>query len=136
MQSEDTTRNAVRLMQDRRAEAVKMEGGKEIVESVRRLTQMGIPVMAHFGLLPQRHISVSGYKVQGRTADSAQSVLHSALALQNARAFSFLLEAIPHQLGAYITSKLTIPTIGIGAGPGTSGQVLVWSDVMSMWVGA
>ncbi|KAF7976403.1 hypothetical protein HWV62_6799 [Athelia sp. TMB] len=133
--SEDAMRNAVKLMQDGGAEAVKMEGGQEIVESVRRLTQMGIPVMAHVGLLPQRHISMSGYKVQGRTADSARSVLHSALALQDAGAFSVVLEAIPHRLGAYITSKLSIPTIGIGAGPGTSGQVLVWSDVMSTWAG-
>lgn len=133
--AEEAVRNAVRLTREGRVEGVKMEGGEEIVETVRKLTRMGIPVMAHVGLLPQRHTSMSGYKVQGKTAESARRVLHSALALQEAGAFSIVLEAIPHLLGSYITSKLTIPTIGIGAGPGTSGQVLVWSDVMSTWAG-
>jgi 3-methyl-2-oxobutanoate hydroxymethyltransferase len=133
--SEDALRNAVRLVRDAHVEAVKMEGGRELVDTVRRLTRMGIPVMAHVGLLPQRHSALSGYRVQGRDADAAREVLHSALMLQDAGAFSIVLEAIPHQLGSYITSKLSIPTIGIGAGPGTSGQVLVWDDVMGTWSG-
>jgi 3-methyl-2-oxobutanoate hydroxymethyltransferase len=132
---EDALRNAVRLVRDGRAEAVKMEGGREIADTVRRLTRMGIPVMGHVGLLPQRHSALSGYRVQGRDASAAREVLHSALLLQDAGAFSIVLEAIPHQLGSYITSKLSIPTIGIGAGPGTSGQVLVWDDVMGTWSG-
>lgn len=133
--AEDATRNAIRMTREGRVEGVKLEGGEEIAETVKRLTTMGIPVMAHVGLLPQRHTSTSGYKVQGRTAESARGVLRSALALQDAGAFSIVLEAIPHVLGTYISNKLTIPTIGIGAGPGTDGQVLVWSDVMSTWSG-
>jgi 3-methyl-2-oxobutanoate hydroxymethyltransferase len=120
---EDAVRNAVRLVQEGHVEGVKMEGGAEIVECVRRLTSMGIPVMAHVGLMPQRHTAFSGYKVQGRDFQSARQVLLAALALQAAGAFSIVLEAVPHQLGTYITSRLSIPTIGIGAGPGTSGQV-------------
>jgi 3-methyl-2-oxobutanoate hydroxymethyltransferase len=133
--AEDAVRNAVRLVREGCAEGVKLEGGEEIVETVRKLTTIGIPVMAHIGLLPQRHTSMSGYRVQGRTAENARGILRSAVALQNAGAFSVVLEAIPHVLGSYITSKLSIPTIGIGAGPGTSGQVLVWDDVMSTWSG-
>jgi 3-methyl-2-oxobutanoate hydroxymethyltransferase len=120
---EDALRNAVRLIQDGHVEGVKLEGGEEIVETVSRLTKIGIPVMAHVGLLPQRHTILSGYKAQGRDTESARRILHSALALEAAGAFSIVLEAIPHQLGTYITSRLSIPTIGIGAGPGTSGQV-------------
>lgn len=133
--TEDAVRNAVRLVREGRVEGVKLEGGREIVETVKKLTAIGIPVMAHVGLLPQRHTSQSGYRVQGKTAESARGVLHSAHALQDAGAFSVVLEAIPHVLASYITSKLVIPTIGIGAGPGTSGQVLVWDDVMSTWSG-
>jgi len=133
--AEDAVRNAVRLVREGGVEGVKLEGGEEIVETVRKLTMIGIPVMAHVGLLPQRHASMSGYRVQGRTAGSARMLLRSAVALQDAGAFSIVLEAIPHILGSYITSKLSIPTIGIGAGPGTSGQVLVWDDVMSTWSG-
>lgn len=133
--AEDAVRNAITLVRDGRVEGVKLEGGLEIVDTVRKLTTMGIPVMAHVGLLPQRHTSTSGYRVQGKTSSSARGVLHSALALQSAGAFSIVLEAIPHVLASYITSKLSVPTIGIGAGPGTDGQVLVWDDVMSTWEG-
>jgi len=120
---EDAVRNAVRLVQEGHVEGVKMEGGEEIAECVSKLTKMGIPVMAHVGLMPQRHAALSGYKVQGRDAASARHILDSALALEAAGAFSIVLEAVPHQLGTYITSRLSIPTIGIGAGPGTNGQV-------------
>ena len=134
--TEDAVRNAVRLMREGRVEAVKLEGGLEIVDTVRRLTSVGIPVMAHVGLLPQRHTSFSGYKVQGRAASCAASVLRNALALEDAGAFAVVLEAIPSALGTYITRRLTrAPTIGIGAGSGTDGQVLVWDDVMGTWNG-
>jgi 3-methyl-2-oxobutanoate hydroxymethyltransferase len=126
---EDGVRNAVRLIQEGRVEGVKIEGGPEVVECVRRLTRIGIPVMGHVGLLPQRHTALSGYKVQGKDYLSAQRVLLAALALQAAGVFSIVLEAIPHQLGTYITKRLNIPTIGIGAGPGTSGQARHFATV-------
>ena len=108
-------------------EAVKLEGGKEIVDIVRRLTEVGIPVMAHVGLLPQRHTSLSGYKVQGRTMEGGKKILQDALALQEAGAFAMVVEAVPLELGKFITDRLKIPTIGIGAGPHTSGQVCRYS---------
>jgi len=115
--------NAVEIIREGRMEAVKLEGGKEIADIVHRLTEVGIPVMAHVGLLPQRHTSLSGYKVQGRTMDGGKKVLQDALALQDAGAFALVIEAVPLELGKYITGRLKIPTIGIGAGPHTSGQV-------------
>jgi len=120
----DAVANAVRLVQEGRAEGVKLEGGQEIAEIVRRLTEVGIPVMAHVGLLPQRHASLSGYKVQGKSVVGAKKVLQDALALEAAGAFSIVVEAVPQELGKYITDRLRIPTIGIGAGPWTSGQVM------------
>jgi len=131
----DAVRNAVRLVREAGVEAVKLEGGREIVDVVRRLTEVGIPVMAHVGLLPQRHSAMSGYKVQGRTVDGARRVLHDALALEEAGAFSIVVEAVPKEVGKYVTERLKIPTIGIGAGPWTSGQVLVYDDVMGTWSG-
>ncbi|EGO00758.1 hypothetical protein SERLA73DRAFT_178676 [Serpula lacrymans var. lacrymans S7.3] len=132
---EDAIRSAIRMRQEGGVECLKIEGGEEIVDSVRALTTFGFPVMGHIGLLPQRHTALSGYKVQGRTAESAHTILRAALALQDAGVFALVLEAIPHQLATYITSRLRVPTIGIGAGPGTSGQVLVWDDMMSTWHG-
>lgn len=132
---DDTVRNAIRLVQEGGVEAVKMEGGEEVLESVRRLTSVGIPVMAHVGLLPQRHTSCSGYRVQGKTASSASAILRAARRLQEAGAFSVVLEAIPAPLAKHITEQLEIPTIGIGAGNGTSGQVLVWDDMVGTWNG-
>lgn len=132
---EDAVRNAVRLVQDGGVEALKLEGGEEILDSVRRLTSIGIPVMGHVGLQPQRHTSCSGYRVQGKDALSASSILSAARALEDAGAFAIVLEAIPSRLGEYITEKLRIPTIGIGAGPRTNGQVLVWDDMMGTWNG-
>ncbi|KAG8955651.1 hypothetical protein FRC04_007642 [Tulasnella sp. 424] len=130
-----TVRNAVRLVQEGGAEAVKMEGGPEIADTVARLTSLGIPVMSHVGLLPQRHTALSGYRVQGRDAFTAYSVFKAAKVLQDAGAFAIVLEAIPHQLAGYITQALRIPTIGIGAGPSCSGQVLVHDDAVGVWSG-
>lgn len=132
---EDALRNAIRLVQDGGAEGVKMEGGEELAPTVRKLTTVGIPVIVHMGLTPQRHTSLSGYRVQGKDAQSALSVLRTALTLESAGAFSILLEAIPHLLATHITNRLSVPTIGIGAGPGTNGQVLVWDDLMGTWHG-
>ncbi|KAF9525858.1 ketopantoate hydroxymethyltransferase [Crepidotus variabilis] len=127
--------NAIQLVREGRVEGVKLEGGKEIVNVVRRLSEVGIPVMAHVGLMPQRHTSMSGYKVQGRNAEGAKKVVEDALALQEAGAFAMVVEAVPLELGKYVTELLKIPTIGIGAGPHTSGQVLVYDDVMGAWSG-
>ncbi|EIW53931.1 ketopantoate hydroxymethyltransferase [Trametes versicolor FP-101664 SS1] len=134
--SEEAIQNAVRLVREGGAEAVKMEGGLEIIETVRRLTSVGIPVMGHIGLLPQRHVMLSGFRAQGRTAEGALDVLQTALALEDAGAFAMVLEAIPHTLGTYISQRLTrAATIGIGAGAGTDGQVLVWDDMVGTWNG-
>ncbi|KAL5521349.1 hypothetical protein ACEPAG_9274 [Sanghuangporus baumii] len=132
---EDTVRNAVRIIQEGGAEGVKLEGGEEIVESVRRLTGLGIPVMGHVGLLPQRHVASSGYRVQGKDTASASSILRAARAVEDAGAFAVVLEAIPSKLGEYVSKQLQIPTIGIGAGSATDGQVLVWDDMMGTWNG-
>ncbi|KAF9477894.1 ketopantoate hydroxymethyltransferase [Pholiota conissans] len=131
----DAVANAVRLMQEGRVEGVKLEGGREIADVVRRLTSVGIPVMAHVGLLPQRHSALSGYKVQGRSVEAARKVVQDALALEEAGAFAIVVEAVPQELGKYVTSRLKIPTIGIGAGPDTSGQVLVCDDLLGVWAG-
>lgn len=133
--TDDAVRNAFRLVQEG-AEGLKLEGGLEVVDLVHRLTTVGIPVMAHIGLLPQRHIQASGYKVQGKDARSALHILESALALEQAGAFAMVLEAVPQDLGRYITQRLHYtPTIGIGAGPDTDGQVLVWDDMIGTWHG-
>lgn len=131
----NTMDNAIKMVQEGGAESLKLEGGEEIASIVSSLTRIGIPVMAHIGLLPQRHTSTSGYKVQGRSAQSAQALLRAAYVLQDAGAHAIILEAIPSPLGAYITSKLDIPTIGIGAGPNTDGQVLVMPDALGTWEG-
>lgn len=131
----DAVANAVRLVREAGVEGVKLEGGREIVDVVKKLTEVGIPVMAHVGLLPQRHSALSGYKVQGRSVEGARRVVRDALALEEAGAFSMVVEAVPKELGRYITERVRIPTIGIGAGPWTSGQVLVFDDVMGTWSG-
>jgi len=131
----DTMSNAIKMVQEGGAESLKLEGGEEIVPIVSSLSRIGIPVMAHIGLLPQRHTSMSGYKVQGRSAQGAQALMRAAYALQDAGAHAIVLEAIPSPVGSYITSKLDIPTIGIGAGSHTDGQVLVTPDAMGTWEG-
>ncbi|CAO1631595.1 unnamed protein product [Parajaminaea phylloscopi] len=127
---EEGVRSAVRLLKEGGADGVKIEGGQEILPLVRRLTKFGIPVMGHLGLQPQRVSSSAGYRLQGRTADEAMEILTDALALQEAGVFSIVLECIPNKVADLISSKLSVPTIGIGAGPETDGQILVTNDML------
>ena len=130
---EQAVRGAIRMVQEGGMEAVKLEGGKDIAETIRRITRAGISVMGHVGLLPQRQASLGGFKVQGKTAASAKSILEDALAIQDAGCMAIVLEAMPAEVGELVTSKLEVPTIGIGAGPGCSGQVLVQNDLLAVF---
>jgi 3-methyl-2-oxobutanoate hydroxymethyltransferase len=125
--------NAARLVQEGGCEAVKVEGGEEIASQVRALVRAGIPVCGHVGLTPQSATALSGYKVQGRTAEAAQKLLHDALALEEAGAFMIVLECIPEQVAQMIGQRLAIPTIGIGAGVKCDGQVLVYHDTLGLF---
>jgi 3-methyl-2-oxobutanoate hydroxymethyltransferase len=129
----EAVRNAGRFLQEAGMDAVKLEGGHEYVETIRHITRAGIPVQGHIGLTPQSVNALGGWRVQGRTAPDARALVEDALALQEAGCFSIVLESLPYRLGSYITERLTIPTIGIGAGPGTSGQVLVIHDVLGLY---
>ncbi len=131
---QQTFSHAARLMVAG-AQMVKIEGGAEMVDTVHFLTKRGIPVCAHIGLMPQSVHQLGGYKVQGRHPDSAQQLLEDALALQQAGAAMVLLEAIPAGLASDITAALSIPAIGIGAGAGCSGQVLVLHDMLDIYPG-
>ena len=125
--------NAGRLVQEGGCEAVKIEGGEEIAPQVRALTRAGIPVCGHVGLTPQSATALGGYKVQGRTAEAAAKLLQDALALEEAGAFMIVLECIPVQVAELVTRRLSIPTIGIGAGAACDGQVLVWHDTLGLF---
>ncbi|KAJ1500639.1 hypothetical protein HMI54_005101 [Coelomomyces lativittatus] len=107
-----------------------MEGGKELKDTIRAMTRMGIPVLGHIGLTPQRIASLGGFRVQGKTANKAFDLFEDAKVLEDAGVFGIVLEAIPEKIASHITSKLRIPTIGIGAGVGCSGQVLVQQDMV------
>jgi len=124
--------NAGRLMQEGGAQVVKLEGGASMVETVRRLTEQGVPVCAHLGLLPQSVNRIGGYRFQGRDPDSAQRIRQDALALQEAGASLLVLECVPAALAEAISRALTIPVIGIGAGAGCDGQVLVLHDMLGL----
>ncbi|KAF9174035.1 hypothetical protein BGX21_003655 [Mortierella sp. AD011] len=125
--------NAVRMIKEGKAEAVKLEGGKEMAPTIARLTQVGIPVLGHIGLTPQRQASLGGYKVQGKTVAKAKAMLEDALALQEAGCYAVVLEAVPEPVARHITNVLSVPTIGIGAGAGCSGQVLVQQDMLGLY---
>ena len=129
---EDALRAAGRLVKEGGAEAVKLEGGAQHAELVRRLVASGIPVMGHIGLTPQSVHQMGGFKVQGRGADQARRLVEDARILEDAGAYSIVLEGIPLELGREITEAVSIPTIGIGAGPHTDGQVLVIYDLLGM----
>ena len=129
---EDALRNAARFIQEAGAQAVKLEGGVTVAEKVRRVVDCGIPVMGHIGLTPQSIHQLGGHKVQGRTPEAAVRMLKDAQALEEAGAFAIVLETVPSQLATLITQRLSIPTIGIGAGIGCDGQVLVIHDVLGL----
>jgi len=128
----EAVRNAGRLLKDAGAAAVKVEGGQSVIDVVRRLVDVGIPVMGHLGVLPQSVNQQSGYRQRGREGHEAELIFNDALALQDAGAFAVVLEAIPSELAARITAALDVPTVGIGAGPDCDGQVLVSSDLLGL----
>ena len=127
---DDALRNAARFIQEGGAQAVKLEGGVTVAEKVRRIVECGIPVMGHIGLTPQSIHQFGGFKVQGKTPEAAARLLEDAWALEQAGAFSIVLETIPAQLARIITQKVSIPTIGIGAGIDCDGQVQIINDVL------
>ncbi|MEK7863286.1 MAG: 3-methyl-2-oxobutanoate hydroxymethyltransferase [Chloroflexota bacterium] len=130
---QDALRNAARFLKEAGMDAVKIEGGHETVETVRTLVDNGISVMAHVGLTPQRVAQLGGFKTQARSARAARRLVDDALALEDAGAFSIVLESIPAPVAAMVTERLAIPTIGIGAGLACDGQVLVLHDVLGLY---
>ncbi|WP_027365684.1 3-methyl-2-oxobutanoate hydroxymethyltransferase [Desulfotruncus alcoholivorax] len=133
LSKEESLRNAGRFLQEAGAQAVKLEGGREVAETVKALTEAGIPVMGHLGLTPQSINQMGGYKVQGKDEEAARKLIEDAKALEEAGAFAVVLECVPTPLAAKITGDIGIPTIGIGAGPGCSGQVLVTHDMLGFY---
>jgi 3-methyl-2-oxobutanoate hydroxymethyltransferase len=129
----DALRNAARFLKEAGMDAVKVEGGHEVVETVRALVDNGIAVMAHVGLTPQRVAQFGGFKVQAKTARAARRLIDDCLALEDAGAFSIVVESVPAPVAALATERLSIPTIGIGAGVDCDGQVLVLHDVLGLY---
>lgn len=129
----DAVVNAGRLMKEGRANAVKLEGGKEVCPQIKAIVDAGIPVCAHIGLTPQSVNAFGGHRVQGKTQEAAQKLIDDAFAVQQAGAFAVVIEAVPEKLATLITEKLDIVTIGIGAGNGCDGQVLVYQDMLGMF---
>lgn len=129
----DAVVNAGRLMKEGRANAVKLEGGTAIAPAIRAIVDAGIPVCGHIGLTPQSVNAFGGHKVQGKTEQAAKKLLEDALAVEAAGAFAVVIEAVPEKLATLITQRLSIPTIGIGAGAGCDGQVLVYQDMLGMF---
>jgi 3-methyl-2-oxobutanoate hydroxymethyltransferase len=129
----DALRNAARFIQEGGAQTVKLEGGVTVAETVKRIVDCGIPVMGHIGLTPQSVHQLGGHRVQGKTPEAAERLLKDARALEEAGAFAVVLELVPAQLSKLITQKLSIPTIGIGAGPDCDGQVQVIGDLLGLF---
>jgi 3-methyl-2-oxobutanoate hydroxymethyltransferase len=129
----DALRNAARFIQEGGAQAIKLEGGVVVADTVKRIVDCGIPVMGHIGLTPQAVHQLGGHKVQGKTPEAAERLLKDARALEQAGAFAIVFEGMPAQLAKLITSKISIPTIGIGAGPHCDGQVQVISDLLGLF---
>jgi 3-methyl-2-oxobutanoate hydroxymethyltransferase len=130
---EDAIRNAGRLLQEGGAQSVKLEGGIQVSETVRRIVDAGIPVMGHLGLTPQSIHQLGGYKIQGKTPKAAVKLLNDAVALEQAGAYAIVLECVPVHLARAITDRVGVPTIGIGAGPGCDGQVQVFHDLLGLY---
>lgn len=129
----EAVRNAGRLIKEGGANSVKLEGGRDLERAVRRMVLAGIPVMGHIGLTPQSVNQLGGYRVQGRTPEAAADLLQDALALEAAGAYAIVLELVPAPLAKAITERLSIPTIGIGAGPYCDGQVQVFHDILGLF---
>jgi 3-methyl-2-oxobutanoate hydroxymethyltransferase len=130
---EDTMRNAGRLMKEAGVQAVKLEGGRRVAETVHALVEAGIPVMGHLGLTPQSVNATGGFKVQGKTEAAARAILEDAKVLEEAGVFSIVLELVPTELAALITERVGVPTIGIGAGPHCDGEVQVIHDLLGLF---
>ena len=131
--TEEALRNAARFIQEGGTQAVKLEGGHSVAQTVKRMVECGIPVMGHIGLTPQSIHQLGGFKAQGKTPEAAQRLLQDALALETAGAFAIVLESVPYALARIITRKIAVPTIGIGAGPHCDGQVQVLSDLLGLY---
>jgi 3-methyl-2-oxobutanoate hydroxymethyltransferase len=129
---EDAVRNAIRFVKEARADAVKLEGAGPSVSRARAIVEAGIPVMGHVGLTPQSATQLGGFKTQGKTAEKARALVEGALELEEVGCFSIVLEAVPSPVAAEITRRLSVPTIGIGAGPDCDGQVLVYHDLLGL----
>jgi 3-methyl-2-oxobutanoate hydroxymethyltransferase len=127
---EDAMRNATRFIQEAGAQAIKLEGGVTVAPTVKRIVDAGIPVMGHIGLTPQSVNQLGGYKIQGKTTETAKKLVDDAIALEQAGAFAVVLETVPAPLATLVTKRISIPTIGIGAGPGCDGQVQVINDLL------
>jgi 3-methyl-2-oxobutanoate hydroxymethyltransferase len=132
LSTEQALKNAARFLSEGGAQAVKLEGGVEAADTVRKLVRLGIPVVGHVGLTPQSVHAMGGFRVQGKTAEAADGVLADAVAIAEAGAFAIVLEGIPSDLAALITARVDIPTIGIGAGVSCDGQVLVCYDLLGL----
>ena len=129
----DAVRNAGRLLKEGRANCVKLEGGEEVCPQVAAIVAAGIPVMGHLGLTPQSINAFGGFKVQGKSEAAARKLISDAKALEAAGAFAIVLEAVPAKLAALVTKEVGVPTIGIGAGAGCDGQILVYQDMLGMF---
>ena len=129
----DAIRNAGRLLKEGGAQSVKLEGGRQVEKTIRKIVQAGIPVMGHIGLTPQAVNQLGGYRIQGRTTKAAVELIEDAKAVEDAGAYSIVLEGVPSQLARIVTERLNIPTIGIGAGVHCDGQVQVFHDMMGLY---
>ena len=130
---EEAVRNAGRLMKEGRAQAVKLEGGASVCKQIKAITEASIPVMAHLGLTPQSVNAFGGFKVQGKSLEAARTLIEDAKRVEEAGAFSVVVECVPAALAKIITETISIPTIGIGAGAGCDGQILVYQDMLGMY---
>ena len=130
---DEAVKAAMRLVSEGGVEAVKLEGGADYAEVIRRMVRAGVPVMGHIGLTPQSVHKLGGYVVQGKDAERAQALLRDARALESAGCYAIVLEAVPAPVATAISERLHIPTIGIGAGPGCDGQVLVYHDILGLY---